>query len=79
MVRLIATGRSTVVFGICSLAIALVLVAGAAPAGAVVANIGGHGYGVAPINGVNATGVSGADGSGRLGRSLYSTGAGNFD
>jgi hypothetical protein len=53
MVRLFATGRSTVVFGVCSLAIALALVAGAAPAGAVVANIGGHGYGITPVNGAD--------------------------
>jgi len=39
-----------VTFVLCSIAIAIALVAGAAPADAVVAKIGGHGYGITPID-----------------------------
>jgi PKD repeat protein len=39
------------VVGLCSLALLIALAAGAAPAGAIVAKIGGHGYGITPMNG----------------------------
>ncbi len=60
MVRLLAAGRSTVVFGICSLAIAVALLAAAVPAGAVVAKIGGHGYGITPISGAGEASLAAA-------------------
>jgi PKD repeat protein len=50
MVRSLDVRRATLVSGLCSLAAAIALLAGAVPAGAVVANIGGHGYGVTPID-----------------------------
>ena len=46
------------VVGLCSLVLALSL--GASSAGAVVAKIRGHGYGVTPINGVNPASLAGA-------------------
>jgi hypothetical protein len=48
-----------VVVGLCLLAVGVALLAGAVPAGAVVANIGGHGYGIAPISGVNPATIAG--------------------
>jgi PKD repeat protein len=56
-VRSLAAGRSTVVVGICSLSVAVALFAGAVPAGAVVAKIGGHGYGITPIDGTGQAGL----------------------
>jgi PKD repeat protein len=50
-VRALAAGRSAVVVGLCSLALAIALFAGAVPARAIVANVRGHGYGITPING----------------------------
>jgi hypothetical protein len=46
-------GRLRIIVGLCSLAVALALAPGAPPAGAVVAKIGGHGYGITPINGAD--------------------------
>ncbi len=46
-------GRLRIIVGLCSLAVALALAAGATPAGAVVAKIGGHGYGITPLNGAD--------------------------
>jgi hypothetical protein len=48
--RTLGAGRSRVIIALCSCAVALMLAAGATPATAVVAKIGGHGYGITPIN-----------------------------
>lgn len=48
--RTLGAGRSRVIIALCSCAVALILSAGATPAKAVVAKIGGHGYGITPIN-----------------------------
>jgi len=50
-VRSLSARRSRVIVALCSFTVALALAAGATPAGAVVAKIGGHGYGITPING----------------------------
>lgn len=49
--RTLGAGRSRVIIALCTCAVALMLSAGATPATAVVAKIGGHGYGITPING----------------------------
>jgi len=51
IVRSLSARRSRVIVALCSFTVALALAAGATPAGAVVAKIGGHGYGITPING----------------------------
>jgi hypothetical protein len=58
-VRSLVAGRPRAVVGLCSLALTLALAAGATPAGAVVAKIGGHGYGITPIPGVNPASIAG--------------------
>ena len=50
IVRSLGARRSRVIIGLCSFVSALLLAMGATPAGAVVAKIGGHGYGIAPMN-----------------------------
>jgi PKD repeat protein len=50
-VRALHAARSRIVVGLLSLSAAIALSAGASPAGAVVAKLGGHGYGIAPRNG----------------------------
>jgi hypothetical protein len=49
-VRSLSARRLRVVVACCSFAGGLLLAIGATPAGAVVAKIGGHGYGITPIN-----------------------------
>lgn len=46
--------RSWIIAGLCSFLLALAIGAGATPASAVVTKIGGHGYGITPINGIDA-------------------------
>ncbi len=48
--RTLGRGRSRGIVALCSCAVALMLSTGATPATAVVAKIGGHGYGITPIN-----------------------------
>jgi len=53
-------GRVRLFIGLCSCAVALTLATRETPAGAVVAKIGGHGYGITPITGADQASLVGA-------------------
>jgi PKD domain len=57
--RTLGAGRSGVIIAFISLGAALAFTAVTAPAGAVVARIAGHGYGIAPLPGVSPANMTG--------------------
>ncbi|MEA2335082.1 MAG: hypothetical protein QOG40_1572, partial [Solirubrobacteraceae bacterium] len=56
----LSAGRSWAIVCLCSSAVAIALSAGVTPAAAVVARIGGHGYGIAPISGADEANLGAA-------------------
>jgi hypothetical protein len=77
--RVLSAGRLGAIVCLCALAVAIALSGGASPADAVVAKIGGHGYGITPMGGTNSAGVAGANRSASLGGAFQASGAGSFD